>query len=77
MKVRGFQVAPAELEGLLLDHPNVDDACVVGVPDEYSGEIPMAFIVPSRGAAERMVKDKSEVGKLKATLMKVSTSGGG
>jgi acyl-coenzyme A synthetase/AMP-(fatty) acid ligase len=37
MKVRGFQVAPAELEGCLLDHPDVGDACVVGVKDEFSG----------------------------------------
>lgn len=36
MKVKGFQVAPAELEGCLLDHPDVSNACVVGVPDEYS-----------------------------------------
>ena len=34
IKVRGFQVAPAELEGHLLGHPRVADACVVGVPDE-------------------------------------------
>ena len=71
MKVRGFQVAPAELEGLLLDHPDVDDACVVGVPDEYSGEVPLAFIVPSRRAVERMSKDKNENAKLKAVLCKV------
>ncbi|ETW75263.1 hypothetical protein HETIRDRAFT_481951 [Heterobasidion irregulare TC 32-1] len=45
IKVRGFQVAPAELEGHLLGHPRVADACVVGVPDEYSGEVPMAFVV--------------------------------
>ena len=31
-------VAPAELEGHLLEHPDVGDACVVGIPDEYSGE---------------------------------------
>lgn len=36
MKVRGFQVAPAELEGCILDHPDVSDACVVGVPDDFS-----------------------------------------
>jgi len=52
MKVRGFQVAPAELEGHLLDHPYVSDVCVVGVPDEFSGEVPMAFVVPSSEARE-------------------------
>lgn len=35
VKVKGFQVAPAELEGCLLDHPDVSNTCVVGVPDEY------------------------------------------
>ncbi|PSR76712.1 hypothetical protein PHLCEN_2v8309 [Hermanssonia centrifuga] len=70
MKVRGFQVAPAELEGLLLDHPDVDDACVVGIPDEYSGEVPLAFIVPSPKALGRMKTDPGEVEKVKSTLTK-------
>jgi len=35
-KVKGFQVAPAELEGCLLDHTDVSNACVVGIPDDYS-----------------------------------------
>jgi acyl-CoA synthetase (AMP-forming)/AMP-acid ligase II len=37
IKVKGFQVAPAELEALLLTHPNVADTAVVGPPDERSG----------------------------------------
>ncbi|KAF8547466.1 acetyl-CoA synthetase-like protein [Imleria badia] len=45
LKVRGFQVAPVELEGCILDHPDVEDTCVVGIPDEYSGELPLAFVV--------------------------------
>ncbi|KAJ7705421.1 phenylacetyl-CoA ligase [Mycena rosella] len=45
IKVKGLQVPPAELEGHLLTHPSVADAAVVGVPDEYSGELPLAFIV--------------------------------
>ncbi|KAF7291670.1 Phenylacetyl-CoA ligase [Mycena chlorophos] len=56
MKVRGFQVAPSELEGSLLDHPDVSDACVVGVPDEFSGEVPLAFVVLSADAAARLKK---------------------
>ncbi len=50
IKVKGFQVAPAELEGLLCTHPSVADAAVVGVPDEAAGERPKAFVV-ARGAA--------------------------
>lgn len=44
--MKGFQVAPAELEELLRDHPLVNDAAVIGVPDPNSGEVPRAFIVP-------------------------------
>lgn len=44
IKVKGFQVAPAELEALLLTHPAITDAAVIGVPDAQSGEVPMAFI---------------------------------
>ena len=40
-----MQVAPAELEGLLLKHPAVADAAVIGSPDEAAGEVPKAFIV--------------------------------
>ena len=44
IKVRGFQVAPAELEGHLLDHPDIADVCVVAAPDDFSGELPFAFV---------------------------------
>lgn len=40
-----FQVAPAELEALLLTHPKIADAAVIGVPDERAGEIPRAYVV--------------------------------
>lgn len=46
--MKGFQVAPAELEEILRDHPAVADAAVVGVPDPVNGEAPKAFIVPKR-----------------------------
>jgi acyl-CoA synthetase (AMP-forming)/AMP-acid ligase II/enoyl-CoA hydratase/carnithine racemase len=45
IKYKGFQVAPAELEGLLFSHPAVLDAAVVPSPDAEAGEIPIAFIV--------------------------------
>jgi acyl-CoA synthetase (AMP-forming)/AMP-acid ligase II len=59
IKVKGFQVAPAELEALLLTHPAIADAAVVGTPDEESGEIPRAFIVlrPDRQMAASEVTD--------------------
>ncbi|ESK95808.1 phenylacetyl- ligase [Moniliophthora roreri MCA 2997] len=44
IKVRGFGVAPAELEDCLLQHPHVVDACVIGVPDEYSAPLRFAVV---------------------------------
>ncbi|ERL94409.1 hypothetical protein D910_11687, partial [Dendroctonus ponderosae] len=44
IKVRGYQVAPAELEELLRDHPGVEDAAVIGIPDAISGELPKAYV---------------------------------
>jgi acyl-CoA synthetase (AMP-forming)/AMP-acid ligase II len=45
IKVKGFQVAPAELEALLLKHPKIADAAVIPVGDEDAGEVPKAFVV--------------------------------
>lgn len=39
IKVKGIGVAPAELEDLLLGHTKVEDVAVLGVPDDYSGEL--------------------------------------
>ena len=44
------QVAPTELEAVLLAHPDVTDAGVVGVPDADAGELPMAFVVRRSGS---------------------------
>ena len=41
IKYKGFQVAPAELEALLLTHHGISDAAVVGQPDESAGELPL------------------------------------
>jgi acyl-CoA synthetase (AMP-forming)/AMP-acid ligase II len=45
IKYKGFQVAPAELEAVLLSHPDISDAAVIPCPDEEAGEIPKAFVV--------------------------------
>ncbi|KAL6521696.1 4-coumarate--CoA ligase-like 1 [Orobanche gracilis] len=52
IKYKGFQVAPAELEAILLTHPSVEDAAVVGIPDEEAGEIPAACVVINKKAKE-------------------------
>ena len=49
--MKGLQVAPAELEALLLTHPAVADAAVIGRPDARAGELPVAYVV-ARGALE-------------------------
>ncbi|XP_001948363.2 4-coumarate--CoA ligase [Acyrthosiphon pisum] len=53
IKVQGYQVPPAELEGLLRTHPAVLDAAVIGVPHDRTGEAPLAYVVldPDRPAA--------------------------
>ena len=45
IKYKGMQIAPAELEAILLHHPAVADAAVIPVADEEAGEIPKAFVV--------------------------------
>jgi acyl-CoA synthetase (AMP-forming)/AMP-acid ligase II len=45
IKYKGYQVAPAELEAVLLSHPDVLDAAVIGVPHDEGGEAPKAFVV--------------------------------
>ena len=56
IKVKGFQVAPAEVEAVLLTSPMVKDAAVRGVPDDEAGEVPIAFVVPAEGAEEAAIR---------------------
>ena len=56
IKVKGFQVAPAELEAVLRSHPAVTDAAVIPIADERAGERPKAYVVPAHQvAAEELV----------------------
>jgi 4-coumarate--CoA ligase len=55
--VRAFQVAPGELEGVLLDHPDIADAAVIGIPDPQSGsasELPRGYIVRKVGSEAKL-----------------------
>ncbi|XP_055631141.1 uncharacterized protein LOC129771482 [Toxorhynchites rutilus septentrionalis] len=69
IKCKGFQVAPAEVEAVLLANPKIKDAAVIGIPDSECGELPLAFVVVQPGVetgenevklwvAERLSKHK-------------------
>ncbi|MDX3834944.1 AMP-binding protein [Streptomyces europaeiscabiei] len=51
IKYKGYQVAPAELEAILVSHPGIADAAVIGVDDEGGNEVPKAFVVPAPGTS--------------------------
>ncbi len=57
IKVKGYQVAPAELEALLGTHPQVADAAVIARADHRCGEVPVAYVVPRGMLDASMLKD--------------------
>ncbi|XP_015691892.2 4-coumarate--CoA ligase-like 9 isoform X1 [Oryza brachyantha] len=78
IKYKGFQVAPAELEAILLSHPAVEDAAVFGVhgcrvPDEEAGEVPVACVVRRRGAGEGEAEMMAYVAARVASYKRVRT----
>ena len=69
------QVPPAEREGLLLSHPAVQDAGVIGIPDLEAGELPRAYIV----LKPNMTASAEDISKFieGSTLLLLGGSGGG
>ncbi|KAJ5087717.1 Acyl-CoA ligase inpC [Penicillium angulare] len=59
IKVKGLQVAPAELEAHLLGHPDVADCAVIAIPDDAAGEVPKAIVVKSASAGSDEETEKS------------------
>ncbi|XP_065169077.1 uncharacterized protein [Atheta coriaria] len=57
IKYKSFQIAPAELEALLVTHPKILDAAVIGKPDEFAGEVPLAFVVAKGEVTEQEIMD--------------------
>jgi long-chain acyl-CoA synthetase len=49
IKYKSFSIAPAELEAVVLEHPDVADCAVIGIQDADAGEVPKAFVVPRAG----------------------------
>ena len=75
IKVKGLQVAPAELESHLLAHPAVNDCVVIGVYSEREGEVPKAFVVKeasAKGSDEEIIESiKKHVADVKSDAKKL------
>ena len=64
IKYKGFQVAPAELEGKMLDHPLVNDVAVIGVYDkDQETEVPRAYVVHAKKGSEVSGGDAADIVK--------------
>ncbi|KAL2787229.1 hypothetical protein BJX66DRAFT_328026 [Aspergillus keveii] len=80
IKVRGFQVAPPELEGVLLSHPGIADAAVIGVKDVQGGgdgECPRAYVVRKPNAEGKGLSEEQVKGYLAGRLAKYKALTGG
>ncbi|KAJ1358254.1 hypothetical protein KIN20_016642 [Parelaphostrongylus tenuis] len=64
IKVKGLQVAPSELEDILLSHEDISDAAVIGVPDGKHGEIPRAYVVRTNESFMEVVVQRFIHGKV-------------
>ncbi|KAF2440917.1 4-coumarate-CoA ligase-like protein [Karstenula rhodostoma CBS 690.94] len=65
IKYKGFQVAPAELEGILLSHPSINDVAVIGVYEkDEATELPRAYVVPKEGLGRTDDEKKAIIGWL-------------
>ncbi|KAK6378940.1 hypothetical protein LTS17_006643 [Exophiala oligosperma] len=79
IKVRGFQVAPPEIEGVLLTHPDIVDAAVIGVSarSEIDGEVPRAYVVRRPGVKEPDLTERDVVEYAGKALSKYKRLEGG
>jgi acyl-CoA synthetase (AMP-forming)/AMP-acid ligase II len=80
IKVRGFQVAPPELEGVLLSHPGIADAAVIGVKDVQGGgdgECPRAYVVRKPNGEGKGLSEEEVKGYLAGRLAKYKALTGG
>ncbi|KAL1304952.1 hypothetical protein AAFC00_003862 [Neodothiora populina] len=69
IKYKGFQVPPAELEGLLVAHPKIDDVAVIGIfRDDLASEVPRAYVTPAKGVEAGPALEKEIVDWLAAKV---------
>lgn len=71
IKYKGFQIAPADLEDVLVSHQDILDAAVTGARDEEAGEIPVAFVVKRTGSSISQAEVIDYVAKQVAPYKKV------
>ena len=57
IKFKGFSIAPAQIEALLLEHPSVADVAVIAKPDAEAGEVPKAFVLLKTGSEHQSESD--------------------
>ena len=72
--VRTAQRPPPSWRGTILDNPEVSGACVVGLSDDYSGELPLASVTSSAAAAERLERNPAEAAIVRVRIAKASGS---
>ncbi|OQE44294.1 hypothetical protein PENCOP_c002G07832 [Penicillium coprophilum] len=77
IKVRGWQVAPAEVESVLLQHPAILDAAVIGVHKDGVGEVPRAFVVRSRDPSVRRLTAEQVYNHARQQLARYKALDGG
>ena len=65
-------MAPSELEGYLLNHEDVADAAVIGVQDEYAGELPRAYVTLKPNVAAMVRRDQRAAKTVRVKLYEVS-----
>ena len=79
IKVRGFQVAPAEIEGVLLSHPHIVDAAIIGIKsqDDPDVELPKAYVVRKPGPDAASLTEETLKSFCKERLAKYKELSGG
>ncbi|PON90428.1 4-coumarate-CoA ligase [Trema orientale] len=71
IKYKGYQVPPAELEALLLSHPEISDAAVIPYPDKEAGQYPMAYVVRKAGSKLSETAVMDFIGQLVAPYKRI------